>query len=162
MGAPASGLANDSRLASGLPWRPPGSGPADIALHVSLLRLPPPCAGAGLHRPGDEVGAGDGAVSGGGTWLGAPCMRNVERDAVAPAGGATNGPGHRFQCMSACSPLRPPGRHFKSLDQRHLLTVGSEGFWGERDAMRSLNPGVPVSGESCPCCVGVLVELSQR
>ncbi|KAL4422049.1 hypothetical protein ABPG77_004865 [Micractinium sp. CCAP 211/92] len=36
-------------------------------------------------------------------------------------------------------------QHFKSLDQRHLLTVGSEGFWGERDAMRSLNPGMPVS-----------------
>lgn len=36
-------------------------------------------------------------------------------------------------------------QHFKSLDQRHLLTLGSEGFWGERDAMRSLNPGMPVS-----------------
>lgn len=36
--------------------------------------------------------------------------------------------------------------HFKSLDQAHLLTVGSEGFWGERDSMRDNNPGAPASG----------------
>ncbi|PSC71493.1 mannan endo-1,4-beta-mannosidase [Micractinium conductrix] len=36
-------------------------------------------------------------------------------------------------------------QHFKSLDQRHLLTVGSEGFYGERDTMKEVNPGAPGS-----------------
>ncbi|PRW56573.1 mannan endo-1,4-beta-mannosidase 2-like [Chlorella sorokiniana] len=35
--------------------------------------------------------------------------------------------------------------HFKSLDQQHLLTVGSEGFWGERDAFKDVNPGASSS-----------------
>lgn len=36
-------------------------------------------------------------------------------------------------------------QHFKSLDQQHPVTVGGEGFWGERDAFRQFNPGMPAS-----------------
>lgn len=125
--------------------------PLTAALRVSPATTDLSCrpAGAGVHRLGDEMGAGDGTVSGtqhctppprpNATWLLlAACL-----PPWPPLSQRLEAPTTRQQAAPYC-------RHFKSLDQRHLLTLGSEGFWGERDAMRSLNPGMPVSGEGLP------------